>query len=255
MKRTTFTTGTALVLSLAGLTAANAATLNTVPLNAQGKQVSSTPVVYGGTNTTINSSVHPFVIPNYNQPNITINSSVHPFVTPNYNQSNTTISSSLNVPKTVVTTAAQNTTIGSSLNVPKTVVTSAGGLSAITYGTFSVPNVKAATPTGTLTAPKQVGSYYSIGGDTGLGDAATSSQNIGSSSSTDAINSLTDLQTVNQQVINIQMQANTTQQQLQQSQIQTSTQSQIFSILQDTSQNKVKTADKSAGRADDYIRN
>jgi hypothetical protein len=134
MKRLTETTGIALVLSVAALTGAHAAQLNTVPLNGQGKPVSSTPV------TTAAGLLR-----------------------------NTTIGSSLNVPKTPVTTAAgllQNTTIRSSLNVPKTPVTTAAGLSAITYGTFAVPNIKATIATGPITVPKAgTGGGAALAGD------------------------------------------------------------------------------------------
>src|SRR5580700_1064554 len=71
MKRFIETAGIALILSLPALSGAHA--------------VSSTPYVYGLPNTTINSSVKPYVVPNtvYNQPNTTINSSVKPYVVPN----------------------------------------------------------------------------------------------------------------------------------------------------------------------------
>ena len=111
MKRTIATTSTALVLSLAALTGADAAALNTVPLNAFGKPVSSTPVAYGGINTTINSSIKPYVPPTIKP--VTLN-------TVPLNTQGKPVST------TPVAYGGVNTTIGSSLNVPKTVVTTAG---------------------------------------------------------------------------------------------------------------------------------
>jgi hypothetical protein len=113
--------------------------------------VSSTPYVYGLPNTTINSSVKPYVVPNtvHSQPNTTINSSVKPYVVPNtvYSQPNTTINSSVKpyvVPNTVY--SEPNTTPSSSLNASKTVVTTGAGLPAITAGTFAVPSISASVP-------------------------------------------------------------------------------------------------------------
>jgi hypothetical protein len=109
MKRAIATTSTALVLSLSVLTGANAAQLNTAPLNSQGASIGNKPVVYGLTNTTINSS----------------------------------------------------------LNAPKTVVTTAGGLSAISAGTFSVPNIKATIAKGSIPIPM---ASHSQNGSAPLGD-------------------------------------------------------------------------------------
>jgi hypothetical protein len=155
MTRFIETTAIALALSVSSLAAAQAAQLNTIPLNAQGQPVGNKPVTTAAglqANTTIGSSL--------NVPKTVVTTAAGL-------QANTTIGSSLNVPKTVVTTAAglqANTTIGSSLNVPKTVVTTAAGLPAITYGTFAVPNIKATIATGAIPVPKQGGAYNAATG-------------------------------------------------------------------------------------------
>jgi hypothetical protein len=81
MTRLTHTTAIALILSLSALSGARAA--------------NNTPYVYGLPNTTINSSIKPYVVPNtiYSQPNTTINSSIKPYVVPNtvYSQPNATM--------------------------------------------------------------------------------------------------------------------------------------------------------------------
>jgi hypothetical protein len=203
VKRTLSTSSTALVLSLAALTAANATALNTVPLNAQGK-----PVAYGGINTTINSSIKPYVPPTikpmtlntvplntqgkpvsttpvaYGGVNTTINSSVNPYVVPS-SKPGTLNTVPLNaqgkpVSSTPVAYGLTNTTIGSSLNVPKTVVTTAAGLLQNT-GNFATPNVKATIATGPIPTPKP-GSTTPI-----------YNQNPTDSSEPDSLASITDL--------------------------------------------------------------
>jgi hypothetical protein len=144
MKRSIATTSTTIFLSLAALTVANAAAFNTVPLNAQGKPVSSTPVIYGLPNTTLNSSVHPYVLPSTKP--VTLN-------TVPLNTQGKPVSS------TPVVYGLTNTTINSSLNVPKTVVTTAAGLLPNT-GNFATPNVKATVPKGAPTVPGQSSNYY-----------------------------------------------------------------------------------------------
>lgn len=179
MKRTIATTSTALVLSLAALTGADAAALNTVPLNAFGKPVSSTPVAYGGINTTINSSIKPYVPPTIKP--VTLN-------TVPLNTQGKPVST------TPVAYGGVNTTIGSSLNVPKTVVTTAAGLLQNT-GNFATPNVKATIATGPIPTPKP-GSTTPIYGSDSAGPT------VG-----DSLASLTDLAQTNDSVSSI----NTTQ--------------------------------------------
>jgi hypothetical protein len=247
------TTGIALVLSLAALTGANAASLNTTPLNTFGKPVSSTPVTYGLPNTTINSSIHPAVVPNsvYSQPNTTINSSIHPVVVPNsiYGQPNTTINSSIHpfvVPNSIY--SRPNTTISSSLNVSKTPVTSGAGLQAITYGSFSLPRIAASIPTGTPNAPSRSSGYYALYGNGGdlpdtapPGTSGSPTTLMSNAFTNPTMQSVTESQ--NAATINAQLQVQNQQLATQQSAVLSATPT--LQTQQDTTTNNARTSNKS----------
>jgi hypothetical protein len=184
MTRTLSTSSTALVLSLVALTAANAgtfntaeagkvvqinsslkpfmgsiSTVNTVPLNTQGHSVSSTPVVYGGVNTTINSSINPYVVPGS---------------------------------KPVVLNTTPLNTQGKS--VPSTPVVY--GLT--NSGNFATPNVKATIATGPIPTPKPGSTTPIYGSDSSgptvgdslasLTDLAQTNNSVSSINTTQSIN-------------------------------------------------------------------
>jgi hypothetical protein len=179
MKRNIATTGTALVLSFAALTAANATTLNTVPLNAQGKPVSSTPVAYGLTNTTINSSIKPYVPPTIKPATLntaplnTLGKTVS--TTPvAYGLTNTTINSSTN--PYVVPGSKPETLNTVPLNTQGKSVSSTPVAYGLTNtGNFATPNVKATVPKGAPNVPGQSQNYYNSAANSGGSFADTPS--------------------------------------------------------------------------------
>jgi hypothetical protein len=212
-------------------------------------------------NTTINSSIKPFVVPNtvYSRPNTTINSSVHPFVVPNtvYSQPNTTINSSVH--PYVVPNTAYSTKPSPALVQSMAAQTAAGkAASQVTIASQAAIAQNARfVPKGVLTVPPQVSSSYALNAALAADTAGGSSgPNIAAAAQ---MQSLTDLNAANAQMqaqaINTQLQAQQMQSATDRQNILVNTQTSIFEMQQNVAANQAKTAEKMFNNWDQYIGN